>query len=151
MDEAAAVAVFDKDVGEWDATMEIVPFPGAPPVVQRGHYSNRILGGRWLVVEWRTEEGFEGHGVYGWNPAKQRYTGVWVDSMQSGIATSEGTWDADRRAMTYDTTAQGRTGPVRYREVTVLRADGALEYTNTIALPGGAEHVMIRTVSRRSS
>ena len=88
---AAATAVFAKDEGTWDAEMEIRPGPGAEPLRQKGVSTNkRIGGGRWLVVDFRAETGFEGHGIYGWDASTEKYTGVWVDSMQTAISRAEG-------------------------------------------------------------
>ena len=149
---AMATAVFEKDVGVWDAESEIHPGPGAAPVRQVGVSTNRrIGGGRWLVVDYRTEGGFEGHGVYGWDAAKGKYTGVWVDSMQTSIARSEGTWDPAMRTMTYvtETTIGDRT--VTYREVTETREDGTQLYRNLMPTPDGGEFEMIRIVYKRRS
>ncbi len=146
---AAACAVFRKDEGVWDAETEIRPAPGAPVIRQKGVSTNRLIGGgRWLVVEYRSESGFEGHGVYGWDAAKATYTGAWVDSMQTCIARSEGTWDPAARTMTFvtDATHGGRT--IRYREITQTRDDGTQVYRNLVPVPGSGEFEMIRTVYR---
>ncbi len=38
---------------------------------QKGVSTNRRIGdGRWLIVDYRAEGGFEGHGVYGYDAAK---------------------------------------------------------------------------------
>ncbi len=149
---AEANEVFERDVGAWDSDVEIRPGPDAPVVRMKGTYHNRrIAGGRWLVVEYRSDGGFEGHGVYGWDDARGRYVGIWVDSTQSAIAQSEGTWDPSSRTMTYVTTADlaGRT--LRYREVMEGREDGAVVYRNFMPGPDGREYEMIHIVSRRRS
>lgn len=144
-----ATAVFQKDLGVWEAEIEIRPTPGAEPFRQKGSTTNRIIGGRWLIVDHRAETGYEGHGVYGWDPATGKYTGVWVDSMQSAIARSEGTWDAATRTMTFitETTHQGR--PVRYREVIRTLEDGTQVYSNLVPAPDGSEFEMIRSTYRK--
>lgn len=60
---AARTAVFEKDVGVWDSEMEIRPAPGAPTARQKGVSTNHLIGGRWLVVDYRADSGFEGHGI----------------------------------------------------------------------------------------
>jgi hypothetical protein len=147
---AAAMAVFQKDVGEWDAEIEVRPEPGAEPIRQHGVAVNRLIaGGRWLVVEYRAEGGFEGHGVYGWDPAAGRYVGTWVDSMQPSIARSTGTWDSATKTMTFETETSHGGRPFRYREVTQTMPDGSQVYRNLVPLPNGEEFEMIRTVYRR--
>lgn len=147
---AEANEVFDRDVGVWDSDVEIRPAPDAAVIRQKGSYHNRrVADGRWLVVDYRSDSGFEGHGVYGWDSVRGRYVGVWVDSTESAIARSEGTWDAATRTMTYITTAElpGRT--IRYREVMEGREDGSVVYRNFMPKPGGGEFEMIHIVSRR--
>jgi hypothetical protein len=147
---AAATAVFAKDEGTWDAEMTIVPGPGMAPIQQKGVSTNRrIAGGRWLVVDFRAESGFEGHGVYGWDAARERYTGAWVDSLQTAIARGEGTWDPAARTMTFEVEVAHAGQMVRYREVTKTLPDGSLEYRHFLPTPGGGEFEMIRTVYRR--
>ncbi|HSQ60251.1 MAG TPA: DUF1579 family protein, partial [Acidobacteriota bacterium] len=114
---AAAVAVFQKDVGEWDAVLEVRPQPGAPPLVQKGVYRNRMVGGRWLIVDYSSDSGFEGHGVYGWDPDLGAYVG---------------TWDPDARTMTFVTEATHGGRPVRYREITQAMPDGTQVYRNLV-------------------
>jgi hypothetical protein len=146
---AAATAVFEKDVGIWDAEVEIRPGPDAPVVKQKGVSTNRLLGGgRWLIVDYRADSGFEGHGIYGWDAARERYTAAWVDSAQTCIARGEGTWDPDSRTMTFlmEATHQGHS--IRYREITETRPDGTQLYRNLIATPDGSEMELIRTIYR---
>jgi hypothetical protein len=146
---AAAVKVFDKDVGEWDVELSVTPPGNAPANHTTGRATTRLLGGRWLVTDYRTDQGFEGHGVWGWDPSLGKYVGTWVDPMLSSPARSVGTWDPDTRTMTFqvETTHEGRT--IRYRETTTTLADGSLEYKNLIPVPDGTEHQMIRSVYRR--
>ena len=145
---AEAVRVFDKDVGEWDVDLEVTP-PGAPANRSRGTAMSRRVGGRWLVTDYRTEQGFEGHGVYGFDEQLGKYVGTWVDAMSGGMARSVGAWDAEARTMTFDTEAvhQGRVH--RYREITTTLPDGSLEYRHLLAMPDGTEHLLIRSVYRR--
>jgi len=145
-----ATAVFEKDAGDWDVEMEICPAPGAPPIQLKGTSVNRLIGGgRWLVIDHKAESGFEGHGIYGWDAATGKYTGVWVDSMQTCITRAEGTWDPATRTMTFVTTGTHGDKPIRYREVTESREDGTRLYRNLIPMPNGDEFEMIRAVHTR--
>lgn len=143
--------VFERDVGTWDADSQIRPGPNAAPISMRGVYSNRrIAGGRWLLVDYRSDSGFEGHGVYGWDPSRGAYVGIWVDSTESVIARSEGAWDPATRTMTYVTEAERGGATFRYREITQTLDDGTLLYRNLMPAPDG-EFEMIRIVCRRRS
>lgn len=147
---AAATAVLAKDEGVWDAETEIRPAPGAQPVKMRGVSTNkRIGGGRWLVVDYRAESGFEGHGIYGWDAATEKYTGAWVDSMQTAISRAEGSWDPTAKTMAYDVEVTHGGRKIRYREITQTQPDGSLLYRNLVPTGDGGEFEMIRTTYRR--
>ena len=90
-----------KDVGTWDATVEIL-MPPAPP--SKGVETNTLgPGGLWLIGDFKSEmmgAPFQGHGVTGYNPFKKKYVGTWVDSMSPGLSTTEGTYDPKTKTMT---------------------------------------------------
>lgn len=144
-----AIAVLEKDVGAWDGETEVRPGPGAAVIAHRSVITKRLVGGKWLVAEYRADSGFEGHGVYGWDAGKGQYTGVWVDSMQTAIARSEGTWDPATRTLTFVTTAAHGSGTIRYRETIETIEEGVQVYKNIVPLPDGGEFEMIRTLYRR--
>ncbi len=60
---------------------------------------NKLVGGSSLVIDFANDSGFQGHGVYGWDPAKQKYVGTWVDPMRTFLSPMEGTWDAATKTM----------------------------------------------------
>jgi hypothetical protein len=145
-----ALAVYQKDVGTWDAVVEVLAAPGASPQKTTGVAHNRMeCGGRWLVMDFKAESGFSGHGVYGYDPARKRYVGLWVDNMRDFASVGEGTWDAAARTMEFrhEATVHGR--PMRWREVT--RPDGEDGQVMTSFFPGpdGRELEMVRITYRR--
>lgn len=146
---ATAIAVLAKDVGTWDTELEIHPGPGADPDYTTGVTTNRLVGGRWLVTDHVTTSGFEGHGIYGWDPVLGRYVGAWVDSMGGGIARGEGTWDAATRTMTYEVAVDYQGTTVRYREITQTIDGDTQLYRNLVPTPAGAEFEAIRATYRR--
>lgn len=147
---AEANAVFDKDVGTWDAEMEIRPAPDAPVIRVTGvSHNRRIADGRWLVVDYKASSGFEGHGIYGWDPARDAYVGVWADSTHSALAHATGTWDAASKTMTFESEARIGDRTIRYREVTQTLDDGSLLYRNVVPLSDGKEFDLIRGIYRR--
>ena len=77
-----------KDVGTWDATVEMFMAPGAPPAVSKGTETVTMLGGFWQVGEFKSEmigQPFEGQGITGYDPAKKKFVGTWVDTMSTGF------------------------------------------------------------------
>lgn len=149
-DEAtlAALVVLAGDVGTWDTELEIRPYPGANAVRTAGTAVNRLVGGRWLVSDQATNSGFEGHGVYGWDPSAGTFVSLWVDAMGGHIARGTGTWDARAGTMTYEVAVVygGRT--VSYTEITERHPDGTRTYRHVTPLPDGRTHVTIRGTYR---
>ena len=100
-----------KDVGTWDATVEMFTAPGAPPAVSKGTETVTMLGGFWQLSEFKSEmmgQPFEGRGTSGYDPVKKKYVGIWVDTMTPGYSTVEATYDPATKSMTG--TMEG-TGP----------------------------------------
>lgn len=96
-------AVLKGHEGVWDATMESWEKPGAPPMVSKGVETNTLMGGMWLVTDFKGEfmaTPFLGHGVMGYDPGKKKYVSTWVDSLSTGLSLGDGTYDAASRTMT---------------------------------------------------
>lgn len=109
--------VFEKDVGEWDARVEV--YVGPVPSASTGRMSTRLAcGGLWLVSDYRGDSGFEGHGMWTWDPQKRKYVGVWADGMTTFVAPGEGTWDPATRTMTFHYEAKLGDRLVRWRQTT---------------------------------
>ena len=139
--------VFAKDEGTWDAEVEVRPGPTAEVQKSKGVMTaRRIAGGAWLVMDFKNESGFEGHGVFGWDPMKKRYVGVWVDPMRTSLAPMEGDWDPEKKTMTMHgemTLADGRK--ITWREVTET-VDPSTQIFRTFL---GGESEMMKVVYRR--
>jgi hypothetical protein len=90
--------VLKRDAGTWDATVEIM-MPGQPaPAVSQGTETSTLgMGGLWLVTDFQSTmmggQPFQGHGVGGYDPAKKKYVGTWVDSMSTTVMVTESTYD----------------------------------------------------------
>jgi Protein of unknown function (DUF1579) len=108
--------ILKKDEGVWDATVEATMAPGAPPAVSKGVETVKATGGGlWYVSDFKSEmmgQPFEGHGVTGYDPVKKKYVGTWVDSMSSGLATSEASYDPATKSMTAWMEGPDSTGKV---------------------------------------
>jgi hypothetical protein len=147
---AAATAVFDKDVGTWDATTEIRPSREGPVERSTGvATSRRACGGRWLLTDYRSDTGFEGHGVYGWDPARGKYVGTWVDNLRGFIAVSEGEWDSATRTMTFVTEATVGDRTLRWRETTETRDRDTQVFRSFMPGPDGREFELMTVTYRR--
>ena len=95
--------ILKMDAGTWDAVVEMFAAPGQPPATSKGTETSALMGGLWLVSEFKGDmmgSPFEGRGIFGYDLTKKKYVGVWVDSMSAGIAHVESTYDATTKTMT---------------------------------------------------
>ncbi len=150
---APEYARLHKDVGEWEAEITIRPQPGAEPQLSKGRLKGHLIcGGRWLVTEFANHTtGFEGHGVYGFNPATSRYVGTWVDDMRSNLYVAEGDWDETALTMTFHWTATMPDGRVMaWKETSKLVSENEQLFRVLFPLPDGSEFEMMRVNYRRT-
>lgn len=79
--------------------------PGAPPQKSTASVTNKmIMGGRYQESHSTGNFGgmpFEGTSIIGYDNNKKVFQSTWIDNMGSGIAYSEGTWDAAKKAITF--------------------------------------------------
>lgn len=103
-------------VGEWEGEETLFPSPWSPEERSAtGRFTARMgMGGMFLITDYEEERDgeivFRGHGVYGWDPERERHTMHWFDSM--GVAPHEtlGRWEGD--TLTYE--ASSEHGKARY-------------------------------------
>jgi len=108
--------------GEW--TVEAKFWMGGPePTESKGIATKHwILGGRFLQEDFKGEfmaQPFQGMGLTGYDKMKQKYVGLWVDSMGTAMASSEGAADADGKVITMNGTMDDpmtgeKNKPIKY-------------------------------------
>ncbi len=110
--------------GRWEADETMHPSEWAPIESKRRATTVNRMGvdGFFLLNEYTQYDGdraaFRGFGVYGWDPARERYSMYWVDSMGSPPAAQVwGTWEGDTL------TFQQETPRGHHRYVYVLEAE----------------------------
>lgn len=85
--------------GSWKITTKTWMAPGAEPQVSEGTAEREmILGGRYLkehVTGTVMGMPFEGYALSGYDNAKGKYWGTWVDNLSTGLLTMEGERDGD--------------------------------------------------------
>jgi hypothetical protein len=92
--------------GSWVGEETLHPSPWAPEKRQAiGRFENRMgVDGMFLVTDYEEErEGnivFRGHGVYGWDTKRERYTMHWFDSMGSSPSETLGVWEGNKLTFT---------------------------------------------------
>ena len=91
-------------VGSWKANVKMWMDPKATPEESEGtSEAKMIMGGRFLEQTFNgTFMGgpFEGRGIYGYDNMRQEYTGLWFDSMATGIMVSAAKHNAETKVMT---------------------------------------------------
>lgn len=95
--------LLSKLVGNWSVTGKMWMEPGKPPIVTSSKAKIKNMGDLWIVEEVTGDfmgKPFLGHGVQGFDIAKQKYVGTWVDNFGSYIMVAEGTADAAGKVIT---------------------------------------------------
>lgn len=105
--------------GSWECTITMAGVPGE----SKGTSESKMeLGGLWLVTEFSGDFGglpFQGRGLDGYDTAKKKYIGVWVDSMTTSPLVMEGDYDQEKKTLTTTGKGPGPEGkPVGYKAVT---------------------------------
>jgi hypothetical protein len=102
--------------GEWTGEEILHPSPWSPETRRAlGKFSMRMeVDGLFLVNDYEEQRDgrvvFRGHGVYGWDPKRERYTMFWFDSMGGSPNETLGVWDGDSLVFTN----KGEQGHGRY-------------------------------------
>lgn len=147
-------AVLKADVGTWDAVVEVTPAPGQPAQKSKGVEVNKMgCGGLCLISDFTSEimgAPFEGHGVSTWDPAKKKYVGSWTDSMSTGMAIGESTYDATAKRWTGTMEGPDMTGTiVKSRTVGEMPDANTRVFTMYSAGPDGKEMEMMKITYTR--
>ncbi len=136
-------AILARSIGSWTARIEIRS-PGEPPRISRAvETATMECGGLWLVTEIEGEIGgapYHGRGTYGYDPARGKYLGMWVDSTATYPWLSEGDFDESTNSLTMLMEGPGADGQMeRWRTVTRFVDDRHRTFTMYQSLPDGKE------------
>ncbi len=119
--------------GTWDYTVKMWmnPDPNAKPQESKGVAVRKsLMDGRFIVMDVTgkmqmpgpdgkmKDVTFKGQGTEGYDNAKKKFVGTWMDSMGTGIMYSEGDYDAATKAFTYHSEFEMMPGmKMKVREV----------------------------------
>ena len=100
--------------GTWDYVVKFSPGPGAPEQQSKGTAVRKsMMGGRYFIMDVTGKmkmpgsDGkmkdieFKGHGMEGYDNAKKKFVGTWMDNMSTGMMMSEGDYDPASKTFTY--------------------------------------------------
>lgn len=94
-------------VGDWTAKSEATMAPGTEPIKMDSTESVRSIGGLWILAEGSASFGGMPMSTVltlGYDPAKKKFVGTWVDSVQTHMYVYEGELDAAKKVLTLSTT-----------------------------------------------
>jgi len=143
-----------KDVGVWDATVEMSGPPGTPPAVSKGTDTVTVAcGGLWQVIEFKSElmgAPFEGRGFMGFDPAKKKYVGAWVDSMTASLSPMEASYDAATKTMTGWMEVPDPSGKLtKAKQTTEWKDADTRVFTMFTTAPDGKDYPILKITYKR--
>ncbi|MCC6509458.1 MAG: DUF1579 domain-containing protein [Pirellulaceae bacterium] len=98
-------ALLKQFAGQWTTQSEGKMGPDSPPMQCKGTMSSRMLGGFWVVNELRGDmagQPMTAIQTIGYDPAKKKYVGTWVDNMMNHMWKYEGSVDAAGKTLTLE-------------------------------------------------
>lgn len=90
-------------VGIWSTEVKWWKSPTEKPEISKGVANHQwVLGKRFLKEEFKGKfagKPYQGVGTLGYDNVKKEYVSTWIDSMSTGIMTSEGTYDPNSKTI----------------------------------------------------
>jgi hypothetical protein len=128
--------------GTWDT--EVKHFMGGTEEVSKGTSVNKMmLGGRYLQQMYDgfvMGQPFQGIGYTGYDNAKKRYFGTWLDTMGTGVMVTEGTYDAATKTYTFTGNMVMPDGATpKMREVILVESNDHHHFDMFMTGPDGKE------------
>jgi len=118
-------AKLNEQVGTWTATLAYMGMDGKPTTSSGMSVRKQPLGGFWLVDNFEATfmgQKFRGHGTTGYNPAKKKYVGTWIDSLSPTLMVLEGSFDKTGKILTMAGMSTDQAGkPAKTRLVTTIK------------------------------
>jgi len=107
-----------KFVGHWDVESKGSMGEGQPAMVSKGTIESESLGGFWVMNRMTADfggMGFTGVQTVGYDPAKKKYVGTWVDSTGSFMWKYEGFVDDSGKKLILEATGPDMMNPEKTR------------------------------------
>jgi hypothetical protein len=141
--------------GEWKTEIKsFYPDPSKPEVTEGTATFRSIMGGRYLQQNFRGEIGgkeFRGMGLSGYDNAKKKYVGAWVDTMGTGIMNTEGEYDEKKHELTETGVSSGPSGEEKFKMVSRYLDDNKFVFEMyMVDAQGQAAKMMEMTYTRQS-
>jgi hypothetical protein len=122
-------------VGEWDVHAQMTSASGN--VESDGTASFTMLyGDRYLRQEFKGNfQGmpFEGRGIIGYDNGSKKWFGVWIDSMSTGMMTSQGEETQKGKSWTFKGSFNGPKSVVESKDVLTVVSDKEWTFESTMS------------------
>jgi len=99
--------------GKWKTTNKSWMSPGDPVVTNGISTYKPILGGRFLMEEYKgtfMDKPFEGFGITGYDNQKKEYVNIWMDNLGTMVMIARGNMDASGKVLTMNTEWEDPSG-----------------------------------------
>jgi hypothetical protein len=141
--------------GEWKVeTKSYYPDPEKPEISEGAANFRVLMGGRYLQQNFQGEVGgkqFRGLGLSGYDNAKKKYVGAWIDTMGTGIMTTEGEYDEKKHELIETGVSSGPTGPEKFKMVSRYLDNDKFTFEMYMVDAGGQETKMMEMTYTRQS
>ncbi|MEO6596272.1 MAG: DUF1579 domain-containing protein [Planctomycetota bacterium] len=141
--------------GTWNAVVEMMGEDGTPSKSKATSVVKVACGGLWLLDEFHGEMmgmKFEGHGTTGYDPAKGKYVGTWIDSWSTSVMSLEGSYDKDGKVLTMSGMAPGMDGKPTLHRMTTTHKDANTDvFEMFMPGPDGKEMKILTITYTRST
>lgn len=128
-------------VGTWSAELSYMGEDGQQTKSKGVSVRKAPLGGFWLIDNFQADMmgmKFRGQGTTGYDPAKKKYVGTWVDSMTPSLMVIEGNFDKTGKILTMEGMGQGFDGkPAKTRLVTTEKDKNTHVFEMFTQMPDG--------------
>lgn len=137
-------------VGEWTGKSEATIAEGAAPMKMEGTESVRSIGGLWILAEGSASmmgTPMSTVMTLGYDPAKKKFVGTWVDSVQTHLWIYEGELDAAKKMLTLSTTGPSFEDPSKmskYRDTIEVKDADHKALTSSVQGADGAWTTFMR-------
>jgi hypothetical protein len=142
-------------VGDWKIeTKSFYPDPEKPTTSEGSATFRMLLGGRYLQQRFEgTFEGqeFRGMGLSGYDNAKKKYVGAWIDTMGTGIMATEGTYDEKKHELVETGVSSTPMGEQKFKMVSQYQSNDKFTFTMYMVDPNGQETKMMEMTYTRQA
>jgi len=140
------------EAGTWDADVTFYA-DDKPSGTAKGVQVNTLLAnGHWITNDFRipaTDKlpAYQGHGVWGWDPAARTYVNTWVDTNDGAVRTDYGYWNEKEQTMVWSSKFNDANGHfIDYRITEEFKGDTRIFTFHQLGIVKPNPHPLVRIV-----